>query len=125
MHTRTYFLIVAFDVTHLVATSILVHDKRSSSQLFPDFWMAIAVPLEVMVPEGKVHLRLSANRGDDPEYIVRLVGQVVTVSVETVRLVNQLADSGPAESLRIDERFQEVNGMPVHLLPVVGDPRRH
>jgi predicted helicase len=27
------------------------------------------------------------NREDDPEYIVRLVGQVVTVSVETVRLV--------------------------------------
>jgi len=31
------------------------------------------------------------NRLDDPEYIVRLVKQVVTVSVETVELVNQLA----------------------------------
>jgi predicted helicase len=31
------------------------------------------------------------NRPDDPEYIVRLLGQVVTVSVETVRLVRQLA----------------------------------
>jgi predicted helicase len=31
------------------------------------------------------------NRQDDPEYIVRLVGQVVTVSVETVRLVRELA----------------------------------
>jgi len=31
------------------------------------------------------------NREDDPEYIVRLVGQVVTVSVETVRLVGKLA----------------------------------
>jgi predicted helicase len=31
------------------------------------------------------------NRADDPEYIVRLVGQVVTVSVETVRLVKELA----------------------------------
>jgi len=31
------------------------------------------------------------NREDDPEYIVRLVGQVVTVSVETVRLVKELA----------------------------------
>ena len=30
------------------------------------------------------------NREDDPEYIVRLVGQVVTVSVETVRLVKEL-----------------------------------
>jgi len=31
------------------------------------------------------------NRDDDPEYIVRLVGRVVTVSVETVRLVEELA----------------------------------
>jgi predicted helicase len=31
------------------------------------------------------------NRPDDPEYIVRLVKQVVTVSVETVRLVRELA----------------------------------
>jgi len=31
------------------------------------------------------------NRDDDPQYIVRLIGQVVTVSVETVRLVDTLA----------------------------------
>lgn len=31
------------------------------------------------------------NRPDDPEYIVRLIGQVVTVSVETVRLTRSLA----------------------------------
>ena len=31
------------------------------------------------------------NREDDPEYIVRLVGQVVTVSLETVRLVGELS----------------------------------
>lgn len=31
------------------------------------------------------------NRADDPQYIVRLIGQVVTVSVETVRLVDALA----------------------------------
>ena len=30
------------------------------------------------------------NREDDPEYIVRLIGQVITVSLETVRLVNEL-----------------------------------
>ena len=33
------------------------------------------------------------NREDDPEYIVRLVGQVIRVSVETVKIVNSL----PAE----------------------------
>ncbi|HEX6799192.1 MAG TPA: type ISP restriction/modification enzyme, partial [Ktedonobacterales bacterium] len=31
------------------------------------------------------------NRPDDPEYIVRLIKRVVTVSVETVRLVDELA----------------------------------
>ena len=31
------------------------------------------------------------NREDEPEYIVRLVGRVVTVSVETVKLVRELA----------------------------------
>lgn len=33
------------------------------------------------------------NRDDDPEYIVRLVGRVVTVSVETVWLVKELAQA--------------------------------
>jgi predicted helicase len=31
------------------------------------------------------------NREDDPEYIVRLIGQVISVSLETVRLVRELA----------------------------------
>jgi predicted helicase len=31
------------------------------------------------------------NRSDDPEYIVRLIGQVITVSLETARLVRELA----------------------------------
>jgi len=31
------------------------------------------------------------NRADDPEYIVRLIGQVITVSLETVTLVSSLA----------------------------------
>ena len=30
------------------------------------------------------------NRADDPKYIVRLVGQVVRVSIETVKIVNSL-----------------------------------
>ena len=32
------------------------------------------------------------NRADDPEYIVRLVGQVIQVSIETVHIVNGLPD---------------------------------
>lgn len=30
------------------------------------------------------------NRADEPEYIVRLVGQVIRVSVETMRVVKSL-----------------------------------
>jgi predicted helicase len=35
-------------------------------------------------------IRSDPNRPDDPEYIVRLVGQVVRVSIETVRIVKCL-----------------------------------
>jgi predicted helicase len=35
-------------------------------------------------------IRSDPNRPDDPEYIVRLVGQVIRVSVETVNLVKSL-----------------------------------
>jgi predicted helicase len=38
-------------------------------------------------------IRSDPNRADDPEYIVRLVGQVVRVSVETVRIVAALPAS--------------------------------
>jgi len=30
------------------------------------------------------------NRADDPEYIVRLIGQVITVSLETMKIVKAL-----------------------------------
>ena len=32
------------------------------------------------------------NRADDPQYILRLIGQVITHSLETVKLVNSLPD---------------------------------
>jgi len=31
------------------------------------------------------------NREDDPQYIVRLVGQVIRVSLETVKIINSLS----------------------------------
>ncbi len=37
-------------------------------------------------------IRSDPNRADDEEYIVRLVGQVVRVSVETVRIVAGLPE---------------------------------
>jgi hypothetical protein len=35
-----------------------------------------------------------SNRPDDPQYILRLVAQVVTVSLETVKLVKTLPPLG-------------------------------
>ena len=34
------------------------------------------------------------NRPDDPEYIVHLLGQVITVSLETVKVVKELPALG-------------------------------
>ena len=46
---------------------------------------------QVRVKEGKrTGIRPDPNNPDDPEYIVRLVGQVVRVSVETVKIVAAL-----------------------------------
>lgn len=38
-------------------------------------------------------IKSDPNREDDPQYIVRLVGQVVRVSVETVKIVSALPES--------------------------------
>ena len=35
------------------------------------------------------------NRPDDPGYIVRLLGQVITMSLETVKVVRGLPSLGP------------------------------
>jgi len=46
---------------------------------------------QYQVTEGKHSgIRSDPNRADDPEYIVRLVGQVIRVSLETVKLVRSL-----------------------------------
>ncbi len=34
------------------------------------------------------------NRPDDPQYILRLIGQVITVSLETVKIVGSLPPLG-------------------------------
>jgi predicted helicase len=48
--------------------------------------------LEWVIDQYQVKGASDPNREDDPAYIVRLVGQVVRVSVETVRIVSSLPD---------------------------------
>ena len=44
-------------------------------------------------------IKSDPNRDDDPHYIVRLVGQVIRVSLETVKIVNELpAEFEPAST---------------------------
>lgn len=51
------------------------------------------------------------NNPDDEEYIVRLVGRVVTVSVETVKLVEELAREVRQEDW-MDEHASEAASLP-------------
>lgn len=46
-----------------------------------------------MSTDARSGITSDPNREDEPEYIVRLVGKVVTGSVETVRLVGELAEA--------------------------------
>jgi predicted helicase len=48
--------------------------------------------IEWVIDQYQVKGESDPNREDDPGYIVRLVGQVVRVSMETVRIVNGLHD---------------------------------
>ena len=38
------------------------------------------------------------NRADDPQYVVRLIGQVITVSLETVQFVRRLDEVSIVEA---------------------------
>ncbi len=42
--------------------------------------------------DARSGLASDPNRADDPEYIVRLVARIVTVSVQTVKLVGDLPE---------------------------------
>ncbi|MBV9500493.1 MAG: hypothetical protein JO138_14065 [Acidobacteriaceae bacterium] len=48
--------------------------------------------LEWIIDQHQVKGESNPNREDDPGYIVRLVGQVVRVSIETVRIIKNLPD---------------------------------
>ena len=44
-----------------------------------------------IITDARSGITNDPNREDDPEYIVRLIGQVISVSSETVRLVRELS----------------------------------
>ncbi len=83
-------------------TSLKVNDSLTLAGIPPevfDYRLGNRSALEWVIDQYQVSedkrsgIRSDPNRVDDPEYIVRLVGQVVRVSVETVRIITGL----PAE----------------------------
>ena len=66
--------------------------------LFVDSYTALTRKAREEVEAGQARgIESDPNRIDDPGYIVRLVAQVITVSVETVQLVNELAQEVKVE----------------------------
>jgi hypothetical protein len=59
--------------------------------------MEMAAPQPTLAPPGGMFKSITndPNRPDAPEYIVRLLGQVITVSLETVKMVKALPSLRP------------------------------
>jgi predicted helicase len=76
-------------------TSLQVNDSLTLAGLPPEIFeyrLGSKSALEWIIDQYQVKGDSDPNREDDPGYIVRLVGQVVRVSVETVRIVNSLPE---------------------------------
>ena len=65
--------------------------KRPRSSPFTNLRLHLANIYRLMIKELR-GIRSDPNRPDDEEYIVRLVGQVVHVSLETARIVSALPE---------------------------------
>ncbi len=85
--------------------------KDKSSLFYNDYWTLTGIPAEVyeyrlgnrsalewIVDQYQVStdkrsgITNDPNREDDPEYIKRLIGQVIYVSLETVKIVKALPE---------------------------------
>ncbi len=95
-------------------TALLVNESLTLAGIPPEcfeYRLGNRSALEWVIDQYQVSedkrsgIKSDPNNLDDPEYIIRLVGRVVTVSVETVRLVNKLAALVKAE----DWLNEEVN----------------
>ncbi len=83
-------------------TSLRVNDSLTLDGIPPEvslYRLGNRSALEWVIDQYRVTedarsgIKSDPNREDDPEYIVRLVGQVVRVSVETVKIVAGLAEA--------------------------------
>ncbi len=84
-------------------TTLVVNDSLTLAAIPPecfDYRLGNRSALEWVIDQYRVttgkrsNITSDPNRQDDPEYIIRLIGRVVTVSVETVKLVKALPGLG-------------------------------
>ena len=104
-------------------TALLVNESLTLAGIPPEcfeYRLGNRSALEWVIDQYQVSedkrsgIKSDPNNLDDPEYIIRLVGRVVTVSVETVRLVNELAalvkaEDWLGEEVNLNESAQESN----------------
>ncbi len=86
---------------HKDKTALTVNESLTLANIPPEVFqyrLGNRSALEWVIDQYRVSedarsgIRSDPNREDDPEYIVRLVGQVVRLSLETVRIVNALPE---------------------------------
>jgi predicted helicase len=89
-------------------TALVVNDSLTLAEIPPtahEYRLGNRSALDWVIDQYQVYenprsrTKSDPNREDDPEYIVRLVGQVVRVSVETVRIVKGLPGEFAAASV--------------------------
>ncbi len=90
-------LVVFMAVTgYLFTLSIFMTREANLQYVFRSMAIVLlflvpALTMRLVAEDKRSGIRGDPNRADDPEYIVRLVGQVVRVSLETVRVVKGLS----------------------------------
>jgi predicted helicase len=83
------------------ATSVQVNESLTLADIPPEafkYRLGSKSAIEWVIDQYQVRGDSGPNREDDPGYIVRLLGQVVRVSVETVQIVSKLPDFMPLET---------------------------
>ncbi len=76
-------------------TSIQINESLTLAGIPPevfDYKLGSKSAIEWVIDQYQVKGDSDPNREDDPGYIVRLVGQVIRASIETVRIVKSLPD---------------------------------
>ena len=99
-------------------TELMVNDSLTLGGIPPqvfDYRLGNRSALDWVIDQYRIKtdkrsgIESDPNNPDDPEYIVRLVGQVVRVSVETVKIVNSLPEDYGAEEMKAKKKAKKTS----------------